>query len=200
MNIISIEDQKKLKENIDKLYGDIYAVRLRIEIHRAIADVAGNDCIKNNQYWGFVQTHDNVSVAILRLSAIFDKGGSSPLNQLLKILKKNSRIIEHKDINNWRKKIEKYIKNYMWIRHKMIAHTDANPRTAPLIDYETILNIMSELEKKLNAIRESLLIDTSIINGLWVKSTVQDDNMVIADLKDIINRILEKSLTESIQL
>lgn len=180
---ISKEAQLEIKKYLDRFYNEIYNVRLRIKIHSEIGDLSQHEAIKTNQYLAFVQRHENVCSAVLRMFAIFDENRTHLFKKFCGYLKsQNIYTITDTDLASWLKIIKPYEK----FRHEKIAHASIDDNVAPPVMYENFLQTLSEFEKKLQQIHKEFITDPTVVNGTWVSSEPDSNNNILIDLKKLL--------------
>lgn len=176
--------QKKLKEYLNKFYEYIWNIRLRIEIHKEIGNVAGNDeYIKYNAYFGFVQSHENVSSAVRLMFAIFDDKKSNTFKKFCGFLRANHiHDIQENDLKKWCDTIEPYEK----YRNQIIAHMGIEYVHVPEINYQIFLDVLCELEEKLRKIHKKFITIPHVRDSIWNDTQPNEKSPIISALRDLL--------------
>lgn len=156
---------------------------MRVDIHKIIGDsIENGSTLTHENWWGFIQTHENVNSAVMKIFAIFDEKRTGLLKSFRAFLKgKNIDFLTEKELGNW----YSLVKPYKSFRHEEIAHLSIKFLPPPVIMYEVFLDLVTKLEVKLKAIQTRYIIDEKIKNSFWVNSTVHNNN-ILQDLKKLL--------------
>jgi hypothetical protein len=179
-----VANESKLKDYLNTFYGDIHAIRLRIQMHLEIANASKSGRLLHDQFWGFFQGNANVNLVVAGMFSIFDDNTKYILKQFTGLLRTiNVYSLTNEDISRWLTEIAPYES----FRHCIIAHTTLYRPSVPEIDYEIFLKILEQFEHKLVAIQKKHITHPLVIKGVWNASTIDLETPALCELRKLLS-------------